>query len=185
MTTLEVRGSKGNAVSLWSSGVLPAVSGEASGLWFSLPGRPGVDTDVLGIPRDGLRVRPPVRTDLTLAIDVAAPDCPLGPVGARLVVRGEGLISSSLHSGVESPALDWDLMALEASYVQLLDWLHGTARLGSLLWLGCRGRGDWIGISAIAGIVQAPKDPVPESEVIHALVTLAEEAAGISPHPSA
>ncbi len=185
MTTLEVRGAYGDDVLTWSSGVQPAVSGGAAGLRLSTPGRPEVETDVLGIPPDGLRSCPPVRTDLTLAIDVAAPDCPLGPVAARLVVRGEGLISSSLHSGVESPALDWDPMALEASYVQLLDWLHGTARLGSLLWLGCRGRGDWIGISAIAGIVQAPKDPVPESEVIDALTALAEEAAGVSPRPSA
>jgi len=172
MTSIEVRVPDLDVVSIWSSD-MPPERGRAGAARLSLPGRPELSTDVFGVPPDGLHRRPVVHTELTLAIDVFAPDCPLGPVGTRLVARGNGSICSVPPEA--TPALDWDLMAIEAPYVQLLRWLHGSARLGSLLWLGCPGRGDWIGISAMAGIVQSPKKRVPESAVVDSLLVLCSD----------
>lgn len=175
MTALEVRDSSGRHLGTWRMGEPPPLA-SGSDLRFSLPGRPEPVTDVFGITATGLRRAVPVRTELTLLVDLLTTEGPFGAAEARMVMRASGSITSSLwldRSGSERRPVeaDHDPLAVEATYAELLDWLHGDTNFGHLLLRGRRARGDWPAFSAMAGIVQA-RAPGPEAEVAAVMLEL-------------
>jgi hypothetical protein len=109
----------------------------------------GVEASILGIPSVGRR-QPPMPIVCTCDCQIG---CRASPYGNLPVALRTAETTVTWYVGY------WDDPDVEvvAPYHEILDWLNGKAILGHLLYRGARVKGDIQCLSALEGVVSAPR----------------------------
>ncbi len=130
---------------------------------IQFPATPGP----LGIPFEGLMTTPPLAYDFSLVVELQIVDLP-DPQALR--VSGDGLV-------VHTDTVPEHDVALGMTWADTVRWLHTEdLLLGHLIIRDlCSIRGDLLALSAVEGIVSAPRcHPAIKTEVLERVISQAQ-----------
>ncbi len=161
MTELVISTPDGSRQWTWSAGERPDLPGTDGAITWDTR-YPDVRTDLFGIGEEGLLRRVPALTDLRFLVEVFASDFALGPTRTRLVIEGDGRITSVFMRDddpverLQFTNFQGKIMSLSSKYALLMDWIHGDATFGTIMWSGGDVKGHLFDFASLDGIVSAP-----------------------------